>query len=134
MIRFSQPDFVARLMELSGTTYLIQQEERNDARKRRLAQLAAALEKRLASPLCPLCGGATELRVGKYGPFFGCTSYYGARCNGLVNIPRRVLELAVENLALTCPTCGGTVVLKSGRNGVFLGCSKYPHCRWTDSF
>ncbi|HHV75658.1 MAG TPA: hypothetical protein GXX41_13695 [Thermoanaerobacterium sp.] len=83
---------------------------------------------------CPRCGGATELRSSRYGPFFGCASYRGGNCDGLVNVPRRVLELAVQDLGLTCPRCGGNIVLKSGRNGLFLSFSQYPDCRWTDSF
>jgi hypothetical protein len=104
MIRFSQSDFVVRLMELSGTAYLLQQEERNDARKRRLVQLATALKKRMAFPPCSRCGGATELGSSKYEPFFGCASYHGGNCDGLV------LELAVQDLGLTCPRCGGNIV------------------------
>lgn len=134
MIRFSQPDFVARLMELSGTAYLLQQEERKEVQKRRLDQLATALKKRMGFPICPRCGGATELRPGKYGPFWGCASYRASNCDGRMSIPRRVLELAVQDLRLTCPRCGGDIALKSGRNGLFLGCSKYPDCHWTDSF
>jgi len=134
MIRFSQPEFVVRLLELSGTAYLLQQQERNDVRKRRLAQLATALQKRMAFPLCARCGGATELRSSRYGPFFGCTSYRGGNCDGFISVPRRVLELAVQDMGLTCPRCEGNVVLKSGRKGLFLGCSQYPDCRWTNSF
>ncbi|MGE5483496.1 MAG: AAA domain-containing protein [Ignavibacteriales bacterium] len=134
MIRFSQPDFVERLMDLSGTTYLVRQEEREDVRKRRLAQLAAALEARMTFPSCPKCGKPMVLRAGKFGPFLGCVSYSDHRCDGMMSIPRRVLELAVEHLALACPLCGGKIVLKSGRKGSFLGCSRYPECRWSDSF
>lgn len=134
MIRFSEPDLVMRLMELSGTAHLLEEEERKDLQRRRLLQLAAALEKRMVFPPCPRCGGATELRSGRFGPFFGCVSYRDSRCDGLVNVPRWALELAVKDLGLTCPRCGREVVLKSGRNGLFLGCSQYPDCRWTDSF
>ncbi|OIQ12617.1 AAA domain-containing protein [Neomoorella thermoacetica] len=134
MIRFSQPELVVRLMELSGTVYLLKQEERRSVQKHRLTELADALKKRMAFPSCPLCGGTTGLRTGKHGPFFGCASFRNGGCKGLINIPRRVLELAVQDLELTCPHCGGKVVLKSGRNGAFLGCSRYPDCRWTDSF
>lgn len=134
MIWFSQPELVVRLMELSGTVYLLKQEERRSVQKHRLTELADALKKRMAFPSCPLCGGTTELRTGKYGPFFGCASFRNGGCKGLINIPRRVLELAVQDLELTCPHCGGKVVLKSGRNGVFLGCSRYPDCYWTASF
>lgn len=133
MIRFPQPELVVKLMEFSGAVYLLKQEERRSVQKHRLTELADALKKRMAFPSCPVCDGNTELRAGKYGPFFGCASFQDDGCQGLINIPRRVLELAVQDLKLTCPNCGGEVVLKSGRNGVFLGCSHYPECHWTNS-
>lgn len=134
MIRFSQSDFVTRLMELSGTSYLLQQEEQKNIRKRRLTQLAIAIKNRMAFPSCPKCGGDTELRSSRYGPFFGCTSYHGSNCDGLINVPRRILELAVQDLEYKCPLCGENVILKSGRKGLFLSCSQYPNCHWSDSF
>lgn len=134
MILFSQPDPTARLTELSGTPHLLRNEKRRSVKEQRLKELSVALKRRMAFPSCPECGGPTELRIGKYGPFFGCASYRSNGCQGLVNVPRRVLELAVADLELACPQCGGEVVLKSGRNGVFLGCSRYPECRWADSF
>ncbi|MDH7578957.1 MAG: topoisomerase DNA-binding C4 zinc finger domain-containing protein [Bacillota bacterium] len=133
MIRLSQPELVEKLMEFSGTVYLLRKTQEESGRQSRLVKLSESLKKLMAFPPCPQCSRPTEIRTGKYGPFWGCTSYQDAKCKGLVNIPRRVLELAVQNLELACPDCGGKVILKSGRKGVFLGCSRYLDCRRTDS-
>ncbi len=35
------------------------------------------------APECPKCGGSTAARMGRFGPFWGCTAY--PRCNGIIN-------------------------------------------------
>jgi len=133
MIRFTEAEFVTTLMEMSGVTALVTQQERKEAKSRRLAALASAIERRMKAPPCPVCGGDTTIRSGKFGPFFGCVSYARTKCTGLSNVPRSVLALAVEDLSISCPLCGARAVLKSGRSGLFLGCSRYSEgCRWTD--
>ena len=133
MIRFAQPDFVERLLELTGTSYLLQQEEKKETRNHLRSLLATAIEQQMTCPPCPKCGETTELRFGKYGPFFGCISYRSRGCDGLMSVPRRVLELVVRDLALSCPECGSPITNRSGRRGLFLGCTRYPDCRWTNS-
>lgn len=40
-------------------------------------------------PACPKdgCGAAMQIRMGRYGPFYGCSAY--PKCNGIVNLKKR---------------------------------------------
>ncbi len=133
MLRFAQPGMVSYLMELSGALSIVAEEDKKAQQQARLKALAKALSRHMTAPACPVCGGKTELRSGKYGPFFGCVGFYTTQCKGLVRVPQKALELAIEDLGFECPLHGKTVVLKRGRNGVFLGCNRYPECKWTSN-
>ncbi len=133
MLRFSQQGIVSHLLEVSGVVALISREDRKAQQQARLTALAAAISRHMETPRCPECGAKTELRTSKYGPFFGCINFGTTECKGIVNVPQKALELAVEDLKLECPHHGRTVVLKRGRNGLFLGCNRYPDCKWTSN-
>jgi DNA helicase-4 len=65
---------------------------------------------------CPVCGGSTlKLRVGKHGPFYGCSSM---RCKGK---------------ALKCPECRDNGLVKREQNHQCLFCGKSarscPRCK-----
>lgn len=89
---------------------------------------------------CPECGGETILKNGRFGPYFGCTSY--PKCSFIANMRGDAKKRAeAENPSIAkpkpiptdvpCDECGGTMVIRQGRTGPFLGCSKYPKCRFS---
>lgn len=87
----------------------------------------AALDKAAASARatqeCPKCGGAMELRAGRYGRYYKCTD---PECAATASV----------STGVTCPTCGeGTLVEKysSKRRRTFYSCDRYPKCRFAVS-
>jgi len=77
----------------------------------------------LADEQCPECGKPLAKRVGRYGPFVGCTGY--PACS--------YIKKNIEKTDLTCPTCGqGVLVKRRGRfRAFFYGCERYPDCKHT---
>ena len=90
--------------------------------------------------VCPQCGATMELRRGRYGPFFSCTSF--PRCRFVANL-RGAAKKAAEQLLpppkkpdpvptdVRCEACGELMVVRRGPRGRFLGCSAYPRCKAT---
>lgn len=73
---------------------------------------------------CEKCGADMIVRMGKFGPFLGCSAY--PKCKNLKNIDK---EGGVEK-EVPCPACGiGKIVKKFSRRGVFYACSAYPNCK-----
>ena len=73
---------------------------------------------------CDKCGAEMIVRMGKFGPFLGCSAY--PKCKNLKNIDK---EGGVEK-EVPCPACGvGKIVKKFSRRGVFYACSAYPNCK-----
>ncbi len=69
---------------------------------------------------CPECGKPLQRKVGRYGPFVGCSGY--PECRYIKKDPPKSLEI-------TCPECGlGEIVEKRTRFGLFYGCARYPDC------
>jgi DNA topoisomerase-1 len=69
---------------------------------------------------CPECGKPLQRKVGRYGPFVGCSGY--PECRYIKKDPPKSLEI-------TCPQCGrGEIVEKRTRFGLFYGCARYPEC------
>ena len=69
---------------------------------------------------CPECGRPLQRKVGRYGPFIGCSGYPGCRY---------IKKEAPKRTGVTCPQCGqGELVEKRTRFGVFYGCDRYPEC------
>ena len=97
--------------------------------------------------LCDQCGSAMELREGKYGPYYACTSF--PKCSRLIPVAelekktlpgtktggkkRGTTSAKTEDGAdgMTCEKCGAPMVRRSGKNGEFYGCSAFPNCRNT---
>jgi len=72
---------------------------------------------------CPKCGGAMELRTGRYGRYYRCTN---TDCG----------ETAPVSTGVTCPICQeGTLVEKysAKRRRTFYSCNRYPKCRFAVS-
>lgn len=84
---------------------------------------------------CIKCGRAMTKRVGKFGPFLGCSQYNNKEkpCDGLLNLDRkgRVEAPSPPPLLTTlpCPVCQAAMNLRTGLRGPWLGCSRFPKCR-----
>jgi DNA topoisomerase-1 len=69
---------------------------------------------------CPECGRPLVRKVGRYGPFVGCSGY--PECRYIKKEPPR-------STGVTCPQCGtGEIVEKRTRFGLMYGCDRYPEC------
>jgi DNA topoisomerase-1 len=69
---------------------------------------------------CPECGRPLQRKVGRYGPFVGCSGY--PECRYIKKDPPK-------SLGITCPQCRqGEIVEKRTRFGLFYGCDRYPEC------
>ncbi len=134
MMRFAEPGFVSRLMECSGASSMLREEDRRRRSAKLLSRLEETVGAQFGGPVCPMHGVAMVLKSGKYGPFFGCPKYQGENCKETVSIPREILKSAVQEWSLLCPECGQPINLVFSRGGhPFLGCAGYPDCKWTAS-
>ncbi|HTV48698.1 MAG TPA: DNA topoisomerase [Phycisphaerae bacterium] len=84
---------------------------------------------------CPTCGKPMIKRVGRFGPFFGCSGY--PECKVIQQADRKTgLPLPPKppprSTGLKCPKCSKhELVIRSGKRGEFLSCKGYPRCRFT---
>lgn len=84
---------------------------------------------------CPACGKPMIKRVGRFGPFYGCSGY--PECKTIQAADRKTGEPLPPKpppkpTGLTCPKCGKKeLVVRSGKRGEFLSCLGYPRCRMT---
>ncbi|GBC86798.1 DNA topoisomerase 1 [bacterium HR12] len=77
-------------------------------------------EPELLDERCPECGRPLARKVGRYGPFVGCSGY--PEC-------RYVKKEPPKGTGVTCPQCGrGEIVEKRTRFGPMYGCARYPEC------
>ena len=77
-------------------------------------------EPELLDETCPECGRQLQRRVGRFGPFIGCSGY--PEC-------RYIKKEPAKRTGVTCPQCGrGELVEKRTRFGPFWGCERYPEC------
>ncbi len=74
----------------------------------------------LTDEKCEKCGNPMVRRMGRYGPFLGCSDY--PKCKNIKGI-----EIKVN---LKCPKCseGDVVEKRSKRGKLFYGCNRYPNC------
>lgn len=84
---------------------------------------------------CNKCGSPMTKRVGRFGPFLGC-SRFGDKakpCDGLLNLDKkgRVTAPSMPPLLteLPCPVCQSQLNLRGGAKGPWLSCSRFPKCR-----
>jgi DNA topoisomerase-1 len=80
------------------------------------------LKKKLKDKKCEKCGNLMEVKIGKYGPFLGCSTY--PECK---NISPIVVFSGVK-----CPKCDtGQLIERRTRKGgkVFWGCNQFPKCK-----
>lgn len=87
---------------------------------------------------CPSCEKQLRIKVGKNGPFLGCSGYpectftrnFTRNEKGGIEIEQRAQDQETDQ---KCEKCGSTMVIKQGRYGQFLACSGYPECKNTAS-
>lgn len=96
------------------------------------------------APVCPVCGGLTELRIANQGrgsgnSFWGCRDF--PRCSGSVDVFEALQQRADAAKPATpsadvgaCPDCGAPMISRIARKGPkagqsFWGCSRFPACR-----
>lgn len=77
---------------------------------------------------CPDCNEGMEIRISKYGAFWGCKNY--PKCKATENFNQKIVREIVEELNITCPKddCNGQLRFINTRKSTFLGCSNYPDC------
>jgi DNA topoisomerase-1 len=79
-----------------------------------------ALKEKHKDEVCEKCGAPMTVKLGKYGPFLGCSAY--PKCKTIKNID--------EGPTVTCPVCKkGKIVKKFSRRGPFYACDNYPECK-----
>jgi DNA topoisomerase-1 len=80
---------------------------------------------------CPTCGRPMVKRMGKRGPFLGCSGYSEEpRCTTTMNLDAQGNPvLASRPTEHKCDKCGSPMVLREGPRGPFLGCGAFPKCR-----
>lgn len=79
------------------------------------------LSKKHEGQKCEKCGANMEIKIGKYGPFLGCSSY--PKCKNIKNIN--------DDINVNCPQCAtGKIVKKISRRGPFYACDQYPKCKF----
>jgi DNA topoisomerase-1 len=77
---------------------------------------------------CPTCGKTMLERMGKSGPFLGCSGY--PECKTTMSFgPDGKPVLSAVPTEHTCEKCGQPMVLRQGRRGPFLACTGYPKCK-----
>jgi DNA topoisomerase-1 len=83
-------------------------------------------EPEMLDEICPECGQHNlQRRVGRYGPFVGCSGY--PECKYIKKEP-------AKELGIVCPQCKeGQIVEKHTRFGMFYGCDRYPECDFSTS-
>jgi DNA topoisomerase-1 len=77
---------------------------------------------------CPNCGKPMVQRMGRRGPFLGCSGY--PDCKTTMNISADGTPvLSSQPTEHKCDKCGSPMVLREGPRGPFLSCSAYPKCK-----
>jgi DNA topoisomerase-1 len=72
--------------------------------------------------VCPKCGRAMVIKIGRFGKFLACSGY--PEC-------KTTMPYLVKT-GISCPQCGGELVRRiSKKKKVFYGCSKFPKCQFT---
>ncbi len=89
---------------------------------------AAREEPIVTEHLCPACGKPMLQRMGKSGPFLGCSGY--PECKTTMNFGEDGKPvLSARPTEHVCEKCGKPMVIREGRRGPFLACTGYPKCK-----
>src|SRR5881296_430322 len=89
--------------------------------------------------VCPKCGRAVVIKLGRYGRFYSCTGFakgkkgqapppgacdYSEPLEGQKEPQLEIIEGEM------CPECARPLARRRGRFGPFVGCTGYPECRY----
>jgi DNA topoisomerase-1 len=77
---------------------------------------------------CPTCGKPMLERMGKSGPFLGCSGYPDCKTTMSFGPDGQPVLSAVPTEHI-CEKCGQQMVIRQGRRGPFLACTGYPKCK-----
>ncbi len=84
---------------------------------------------------CPTCTKPMIKRLGRFGPFLGCSGY--PECKVIQNVDKKTGEPLPPkpppvDTGLLCPKCHKkNIVVRQGKRGPFMSCSGFPKCRTT---
>jgi len=82
------------------------------------------LKEKYKNEKCDKCGADMIARIGKFGPFLGCSAY--PKCKNIKNIDKN----GEAEKEISCPVCKtGKIVKRFSRRGVFYACNNYPKCK-----
>jgi len=80
------------------------------------------LREKYKNEVCDKCGKPLEVKIGRFGPFLGCSAYPDCK-----NIKSIEVKTGVK-----CPNCGeGDLIERRTKKGgrVFWGCNRFPKCK-----
>ncbi|MBL7058295.1 type I DNA topoisomerase [Patescibacteria group bacterium] len=81
------------------------------------------LSEKYKDEVCTKCGELMSVKVGRFGPFLGCSGY--PKCKTL-----RGIVADSQKTGVTCPLCKkGEIIEKMSRRGPFYACNAYPDCK-----
>lgn len=89
------------------------------------------IKPQMTKEICPKCGSAMVIRIGRYGKFLACSAF--PRCRYTLALDEQGNKRVTQTTEEKCPKCGSPMVIKWGRRGKFLACSAYPKCKNTKS-
>jgi len=89
------------------------------------------IKPQVTKEICPKCGSAMVIRIGRYGKFLACSAF--PRCRYTLPLDEQGNKRVTQMTEEKCPKCGSPMVIKWGRRGKFLACSAYPKCKNTKS-
>jgi superfamily I DNA and/or RNA helicase/ssDNA-binding Zn-finger/Zn-ribbon topoisomerase 1 len=132
MLSIKTREALAQLYQFFGVEIIAGAEENQKEKRSLWEKLQKQIVALMHESRCTICGASLVLRIGKYGLFLGCERYNKTRCQGLVNVPRKIAEDAVRALKIKCPQCKeGLMCYRISSKAPFLGCDKYPECQYT---
>ena len=78
--------------------------------------------------LCPVCGAAMVIKLGRSGKFLSCSRF--PECNGMRSLDGTERQGPRET-GEACPECEeGKLIEREGKFGKFIACSRYPKCKY----
>ena len=90
------------------------------------------LQPELTEHACPNCSKPMMSRMGRFGPFLGCSDY--PECKTILKMDKEGNPLPpkppAEPTGIKCHKCKqGELVIRQSKRGPFLGCNRFPKCR-----
>ncbi len=97
-------------------------EKGDDPKSQEDSKAVTELKERFKDKKCEKCKSPMEVKVGRYGPFLGCSNY--PECKSI--------EPIVVFSGVNCPNCktGQLIERRTKKGGrVFWGCNQFPKCK-----